>query len=145
MRHQALTRFKKKPFPGIRYLYQMKPLVWLIGLLTSTTLVFAQNNPSVNQPTDKGFPNSLQPVNPVKYYGPKKTKKTKKKGVTHEARNEYYDRIETNWREREKREKKKSLGEATDYMKPPYFGHKKPPKIRPIGKRKYCKICGIRH
>jgi len=30
----------------------------------------------------------------------------------------------------------------TDHL---YFGHKKPPKKRPVGKQKYCKECGIRH
>lgn len=94
---------------------------------------------------DKGFPNTLQPVNPVKYYGPRKSKKKPKKPVTYDAQNEYYDRIENTWREREKREKSYERGERPDNLKPPYFGHKKPPKIRPIEKRKYCKICGIRH
>ncbi len=94
---------------------------------------------------DKNFPTTLQPVNPVKYYGPKKSKKKKKSSVTYDAQSEYYDRIESSWRQREKREKTMDRGEPTDYMKPPYFGHKKPPKIRPIEKRKYCKICGIRH
>ncbi len=26
-----------------------------------------------------------------------------------------------------------------------YFGHKKPPKKRPVGKKKFCKECGIKH
>lgn len=26
-----------------------------------------------------------------------------------------------------------------------YFGHKKKPKIRPVGKKKFCKECGISH
>ena|SRR5882672_1914243 len=97
------------------------------------------------KPGDKNFPTTLQPVNPVKYYGPRKVKKKKKRTVTYDATNEYYDRIENTWRSREKREKSLERGEASDIMKPPYFGHKKPPKIRPIEKRKYCKICGIRH
>jgi hypothetical protein len=95
---------------------------------------------------DKDFPTTLQNVNPVKYYGPKKQKKKKtKKTTTYNAKNEYYDRVEKVWREQEKREKIYERGEGPDMMKPPYFGHKKPPKIRPLEKRKYCKICGIRH
>ncbi len=95
-------------------------------------------------PVDKNFPTTLQPVNPVKYYGPRKAKKNRKT-VTYDAQKEYFNRMENTWREREKREKSFERGEATDYLKPPYFGHKKPPKIRSIEKRKYCKICGIRH
>jgi hypothetical protein len=102
--------------------------------------IFAQQKGQTQ--TDKNFPTSLQPVNPVQHYGPKKAKKTKKKAVTYDAQNDYYNRVENTWKEREKREK--SYG-GVDIMKPPYFGHKKPPKIRPIEKRKYCKICGIRH
>jgi hypothetical protein len=100
------------------------------------------------KPANRDFPTTLQPVNPVKYYGPKKEKKKKKKkknSATYNAKNEYYDRMETVWREQEKREKIYERGEATDMMKPPYFGHKKPPKERPLAKRKLCKICGIRH
>jgi hypothetical protein len=95
---------------------------------------------------EKNFPTTLQPVNPVKYYGPRKQKKKKKSApVTYDAQSEYNDRIEKTWREREKRERSLEKSEASDQMQPPYFGHKKAPKIRPIGKRKYCKICGIRH
>ena len=108
----------------------------------TVTELYAQSKTAPQ--ADKNFPTTLQPVSPVKYYGPRKAKK-KKKTVTYDAQNEYYNRIENTWKEREKREKTFERGEATDYMKPPYFGHKKPPKIRAIGKRKYCKICGIRH
>lgn len=31
------------------------------------------------------------------------------------------------------------------YSDPSYFGHKKKPKKRPLGKRKFCKECGIVH
>lgn len=124
----------------------MKPLVPLLTFILSAICVAGVQgqNKGTDVPADKNFPNTLQPVNPVKYYGPRKEKK-KKKSVTYDAKSEYNDRMEKNWREREKREKTMERGEAVDKMRPPYFGHKKPPKIRPIGKRKYCKICGIRH
>lgn len=41
---------------------------------------------------------------------------------------------------REERMKKKP-----QYSDPMYFGHKKPPKKRPPGKQKFCKVCGMRH
>src|SRR4051795_9688088 len=113
----------------------------LFALFFCITIVVAAAGQSVpTESKDKNFPNTLQPVNPVKYYGPKKNKKKKKKTVTYDAQSEYYDRIETNWRQREKRERTLERGDANDHMKPPYFGHKKPPKVRPIEKRKYCKI-----
>ena len=112
------------------------------GVIIDGVLAQTKEQPKTS---DKGFPTTLSPVNPVKYYGPRKDKKKKKKTVTYDAKNEYYDRVEKAWRDQEKREKSFSAGEGTDRMKPPYFGHRKPPKIRPIGSRKYCKICGIRH
>jgi hypothetical protein len=118
----------------------------LLALFFCTAIVaVAVGQAAPGETKDKNFPTTLQPVNPVKYYGPKKSKKKKKSSVTYDAQNEYYDRIESTWRQREKREKTLERGEGVDKMKPPYFGHKKPPKVRPIEKRKYCKICGIRH
>ncbi|WP_143519928.1 hypothetical protein [Reichenbachiella sp. 5M10] len=35
--------------------------------------------------------------------------------------------------------------EKPQYSDPSYFGHKRPPKKRPVGKRKMCKECGIKH
>jgi hypothetical protein len=35
--------------------------------------------------------------------------------------------------------------EKPQYSDPSYFGHKKPPKKRKKGKRKFCKECGIIH
>lgn len=124
----------------------MKARVILISLFCAAVSAGAWAQPSPGKDNkDKNFPSTLQPVNPVKYYGPKKTKKKKKRAVSYDAVNEYNDRMESNWRQREKREKILERGETTDYMRPPYFGHKKPPKIRPLEKRRHCKICGIRH
>jgi hypothetical protein len=123
----------------------MKARVFLALIFCTAIVVAAAGQSTPADTKDKNFPTTLQPVNPVKYYGPKKSRKKKKSTVTYDAQSEYYDRIENSWREREKREKTYKSGQATDYMKPPYFGHKKPPKVRPIEKRKYCKICGIRH
>ena len=35
--------------------------------------------------------------------------------------------------------------EKPQYSDPTYFGHKKPPKKRPVGKKKFCKECGMSH
>lgn len=44
-----------------------------------------------------------------------------------------------------RREKEAKLAEKPQYSDPTYFGHKKKPKKRPVGKRKLCKECGIVH
>lgn len=45
------------------------------------------------------------------------------------------------------KEKKKEakMAEKPQYSNPSYFGHKRKPKIRPVGKRKFCKECHIVH
>ncbi|MEM1135993.1 MAG: hypothetical protein AAGI07_09145 [Bacteroidota bacterium] len=45
-------------------------------------------------------------------------------------------------RQLRKEESMKTDPRYTDHL---YFGHKKPPKKRPVGKQKLCKECGIRH
>lgn len=55
---------------------------------------------------------------------------------------EYEERMEANAK-RYKKEAK--LSEKPQYSDPSYFGHKKKPKKRPVGKRKFCKECQIVH
>lgn len=55
---------------------------------------------------------------------------------------DFWDRMEANAKEKKKIAKKM---EKPQYSDPMYFGHKKKPKKRPIGKRKFCKECGIVH
>lgn len=95
--------------------------------------------------SDKSSPNSMDPNYYESKYTPKASKKKKKSGATYEARNDFDDRMEKNWKEREKEEKNISGERKADKSQPPYFGHKRPPKIRPNGKRKVCKVCGIKH
>lgn len=102
---------------------------------------------SAQKKKSSGEPNSFDPKVVDERYVPEKSKKKRKDkfGRTYEARNEFHDRIEKNWKEREKREKNVSGERKPDKSQPPYFGHKRPPKIRPSGKQKMCKVCHIKH
>lgn len=55
---------------------------------------------------------------------------------------EFRQRMKKVYKQKAKEEK---LAEKPQYSNPLYFGHKKPPKKRPLGKRKYCEECGIVH
>ncbi|MEQ8582386.1 MAG: hypothetical protein RIC30_02090 [Marinoscillum sp.] len=55
---------------------------------------------------------------------------------------EFRKRIANTTRKKAKMEKKAS---KPQYADPLYFGHKKPPKKRPNGKKKFCKECGLTH
>ena len=70
-------------------------------------------------------------------------KKAGKSFVTYgEKIEEYERRLKAN----QKKYKKIAKGmKAPQYSDPTYFGHKKKPKKRPPGKKKYCEECGIIH
>lgn len=73
----------------------------------------------------------------------KKKGKNAAKGKTHDDLvKESQERMEANAK-RYKKEAK--MAEKPQYSDPSYFGHKKKPKKRPVGKRKFCKECGIVH
>jgi hypothetical protein len=86
-------------------------------------------------------PTSLDPTSSHKEYAPKSSKKASK-GPTYGAEKEFYDRMASVEKEREKEER---IMEKPQYSNPMYFGHKHPPKKRKPSKMKYCKVCGIRH
>lgn len=41
--------------------------------------------------------------------------------------------------------KEEKLAKKPEYSDPSYFGHKRPPKKRPPGKQKFCKVCKMKH
>lgn len=128
----------------------MRPSL-LIALLLVTTVSFAQlsrkekkaarRNTPIDQPT------TLDPANSSPDYSSKSTKhskarKSKGSGPTYNSLKEYDDRMDARAKTYRKNEKNLS---TEQYVNPMYFGHKKPPKKRPVNKMKYCKVCGIRH
>lgn len=54
----------------------------------------------------------------------------------------FRQKMEETYKQKAKARKKANDPQFTD---PLYFGHKKPPKKRPPGKRKFCKECGMSH
>lgn len=55
---------------------------------------------------------------------------------------DFRDRMEQVYKEKAKAEKE---AQKPQYSNPLYFGHKKPPKKRKNGKKKFCKECGLWH
>ncbi|MGB3467596.1 MAG: hypothetical protein WBA74_20080 [Cyclobacteriaceae bacterium] len=70
----------------------------------------------------------------------KKKKATAKTDAV--LREEYAKRLKSNAK---KSRKEARLARKPQYSDPSYFGHKKPPKKRPVGKKKFCKECHIVH
>lgn len=74
----------------------------------------------------------------------------KKKKQKYDARLNWDERLRKEWEQRmeanaKKYKKMAKEMEKPQYSDPLYFGHKKKPKKRPPGKKKYCHECGIMH
>ncbi|MFA0961432.1 hypothetical protein AB9P05_06475 [Roseivirga sp. BDSF3-8] len=72
----------------------------------------------------------------------------KPSGAKYDAK--YYKKHQKELKKRQKALAKKykkqaKMAEDPQYSDPMYFGHKKPPKKRKPGKRKFCKVCEIVH
>ncbi len=120
----------------LRYLFT-------IILIMSLATCFAQSKKKKAEKveaTSTGQPSSLEPYYPKKDYEPKKKKSSAK--VTYNATEKFYDRREELGKQERRNEKELEKPENSN---PLYFGHKRPPKKRPVHKMKYCKVCGIRH
>jgi len=77
------------------------------------------------------------------------SKKTKKKEVKNSISKDFDKKVEEYeqlMKDNVKKQKKiaKEM-EKPQYSDPTYFGHKKEPKKRPPGKKKFCKECGMYH
>jgi len=82
-------------------------------------------------------------------YATESSKAKKKKKVTYSISKgfdkkveEYEKRMEQNAKKNEKMAKEMKKPQYSD---PSYFGHKKKPKKRPPGKKKFCKECQMYH
>lgn len=106
-------------------------LIIFIGLGTAK----AQNTRTANPVT---------PPKPV--YSSKKAKKKKFLSFKKKGKSQvelFQNRLKEASKNKTKRERKAA---KKRYANPSvYFGHRRPPKKRPVGKRKFCKVCGIKH
>jgi hypothetical protein len=114
----------------------------LLFMTVSCTVVFAQSRMKSNEKErpeyDRGATYEIE--------SSKKTKKKKAKyslaGEYDKKVEEYHQRMEANVKKYKKMAKEM---EKPQYSDPAYFGHKKKPKKRPNGKKKFCKECGLYH
>lgn len=127
-----------------------KIFILVLLLVGSITISFGQSTESKQQ--DNAFA-PFSPEEESSTVSPtKKSSKSKKKNkknayakyeITMEQKvKEFEERMEANAKEYKKMQKEM---QKPQYSDPMYFGHKKKPKKRKPGKRKFCKECGIVH
>jgi len=93
----------------------------------------------------KDLPSSREPGSSDNLFrGERKMSKSFKNTGNLEAKavQEFQQRMKKNARKYKKIER---IKDKPQYADPTYFGHKRKPKKRPVGKRKFCKECGIVH
>ncbi len=123
-------------------------LIILLSLviMSAQAQLLKRKKKSASTPTTQstGQASSLNPSSTTtqKQYGPKKSKKGKLAEPTYGSEEDYYKRVAELQKTRRKNER---IMEKPQYSDPMYFGHKRPPKKRPPGKMKFCKVCGLRH
>ena len=124
--------------------------VWLLVILISFAFykpLFAQNVQKTPRYTEKNaeydrgatYANQPEKLSKKRHRGKKELSYSEQ---FDQKVKEYYDRMEANAKKYKKMEKEMKKPE---YSNPTYFGHKHPPKKRPPGKKKYCKVCGMVH
>src|SRR5689334_10264420 len=111
-------------------------LLFFLILLCSSAWGQSKKQEKTDAPAEAFYPQQEQ--------SPKNANKKSSK-ATYDAQDKSTARMESNWKLRERKEKKFSRNADIDYSIAPYFGHKRKPKIRPVGKRKLCKVCGLTH
>lgn len=108
-----------------------------IGIILSVTTHEAQAQSSRESETKPVVPQTSQTFSKKKKASKKAYQKSLDQGVK-----DYEELMKSN----KKKYKKMAKGmKKPQYSDPTYFGHKKPPKKRPKGKRKFCDECGIVH
>ena len=106
--------------------------LFMISILQS---IFAQNSRDI----DNSANTSTQNKKSVKIF---KSGKNSSFKTQEEGKKVYEDRMK-----QVAKDIKKSMRmlKKPQYSDKSYFGHKRPPKKRPLSRRKLCKVCGIVH
>jgi hypothetical protein len=121
-------------------------------LLISLVLFFFAMGMTLAQ-SDKSPPRTSKGDDYFKEYefkNKKAEKKLRKRKSKTSSIQVYYDKKIEEYRTRMKENAKRYRKMAKEmkkpqYSDPTYFGHKNPPKKRPPGKKKFCKVCEIVH
>lgn len=117
----------------------LKSLLLSFLLITAHGLVMGQTSREVESTT----------IDVVDKYANKRQFVVRESTFRHRY-DDYYDQLVVEYEERmianvKKYKKMERIMEKPQYSDPSYFGHKRKPKKRAVGKRKYCKECEIVH
>lgn len=118
-----------------------KKYVFFVGLLLASYVLLAQDTRNVETKPNTQY-QTLQKEKKGLFSFLKKNDKAEYRTNAEEIR-DFRARMEKVQRKKAKEEYK--MASKGQYSDPSYFGHKRPPKKRPVGKQKFCKVCKIKH
>lgn len=120
----------------------MKKVFWpfLILLFCFTVSGYAQNSREASK--SETSRSATYAAGQKKIHRKHKKTKYSYAGVYDKKIQEFEARMKAVVKEKEKAEREMKKPQYSD---PGYFGHKRKPKKRPPGKKKYCKQCGLYH
>ncbi len=125
----------------------MKYVLLIVLLVGAVTTIEAQSKKEKKRQkqeiqAQKQTPSSRDPGSSNNLFKGERKFTKSSNSLEAKAVQEYQQRMKQNARKYNKIERQKVKPQYSD---PSYFGHKKKPKKRPVGKRKFCKECGIVH
>ncbi len=131
-------------------------LIVLFSLAIGSVMAQSKNkkkgNANAVKQKNKQGPNSFEPFSTKEFNEGQENIKRKKsqKGKKSPSLNQTFDAKVEEFEKRlianaKKYKKMERAMKKPQYSDPSYFGHKRKPKIRKVGKRKFCKECGIVH
>lgn len=122
----------------------------LVILICFLGVTFNANAQKAKKNKAEQVDNAFEPFAPEEVKAPaqknskkgKKSFRSKYNKTLEQTREDFAKRMEANAKKERKMQRQM---EKPQYSDPSYFGHKKKPKKRKPGKRKFCKECGIIH
>ena len=125
----------------------MRYALLVLVLLASVSLAQSQSKKEKKKQkkeiqAQKQYPSSRDPGSSDNLFRGQRKFAKSSNSLEAKAVQEYQQRMKQNARKYNKIEKQKKKPQYSDPM---YFGHKRKPKKRPVGKRKFCKVCQIVH
>lgn len=121
--------------------------IFFLVLITLGSMAQAQQREKRGSSKAKENPSSVDPGSQIENNIFTTDKRSNVKGkssgkTTEDLKREYDERMEANAKKYKKMAKEM---EKPQYSDASYFGHKKKPKKHRIGKKKFCKECGMVH
>jgi hypothetical protein len=130
-----------------RSLRNMRYSLLILLFLGSLSLAQGQSKKEKKQQkqeikAQKQLPSSREPGSSDNMFRGERKMSKSSGSLEAKAVQEYQQRMKQNAKKYNKIDR---IKDKPQYSDPTYFGHKKKPKKRPVGKRKFCKECGIVH